>query len=120
MINPAILGKIENTVGLFLNQRATISQVEADEFGRGASVVNQIATDVPCRIIRSRGGSSASQELGVTDTDTTDLAIVFKKGVTIPPDARISVGGEEMSVVDVSDLLTDKVFTLVWAERLRQ
>ena len=120
MVDPRTLQAIIRVMAGFLTDRADIFTDIDDEFGRpGSGRRTPVGTAIPCRVIGARVSGSASQELGVTDTDITEAKIIFKRDVVIPPDALITIGGNSYRVTDVNNLFTDRTHVIVGCERLR-
>lgn len=122
MTNAVILSQLRKKAATWLSDTGTVEQerqVEGD-MGERVTVWQTIASDVKCRVIMAgQGTQSAIDQMGAQETLEETYKISMAAGTPVGVDCKVTVNGEEYSVVRVETALTDHFFVQVIATRRR-
>lgn len=114
MLNDILLLQIRANAARWLKDTCTISRDTGtlDELGSPVSGSTIIATNVPCRIIKSKTiSSSTAAIIGGAETLREIYKIAIPTTYQLDIDYQIASGGVTYDVVNIEAALTDGIFT---------
>ena len=122
MLNDILLLQIRTSAARWLKDVCTISHDTGtlDELGSVVSGSTIVATNVPCRIIKSKTTSSSTAAIiGGAETLREIYKIAIPTTYQLDVDYQITSGGVTYDVVNIEAALTDGIFTTAIITRHR-